>query len=166
MTSFNEQQIGKPNWWRSLRPTSTSTAKRQQRWSALLTSFGLPHPQLFASAEEAAEDDFPLLEEGDLALLEPAERSAYEEAKAIHVQAKTALETHRKTGEQAKEAVKSARRFRECIATKKRRQSEKDTKGEPTATIPTEAASADASTSKGYDFSKSDDVARFVTEQK
>ena len=60
-------------------------------------------------AEASREDDFPMLEETDLALLEPGARVTYEESKAIHERARAALERCRESGDEAAEAAAAAK---------------------------------------------------------
>ena len=138
-----------------------------ERLSALLRASGAEPPQDAPSAEEG-EDEFPILEESDLALLSPEERTAYAEAKTIHEQAKQAMESHRRTGEQARNAAATAKKHRETITLKKRRAHEGDHRGAPAATENVDkeepAATGAASTTK-YDFANPDEVKRFVDEK-
>ncbi|CAK0809187.1 unnamed protein product, partial [Prorocentrum cordatum] len=135
-----------------------------ERLSALLRGSRSEAPSHTQVAEDG-EDEFPALEESDLAFLSPEERAAYDQAKAVHEQAKQATESHRRTGEQARDAVATAKKHRETITVKKRKAHEGDHRGAPAATDAVQKGADTAPTANEYDFTDAEEVKRFIDEK-
>eukprot|EP00959_Pyramimonas_sp_CCMP1952_P120234 2514205-Pyramimonas_sp.AAC.1 len=70
------------------------------------------------------------------------------------------MENHRRTGEQARDAVATAKKHRETITLKKRKKDEGDHRGAPAATdaVQNEEAAAPMPTANKYDFTKTEEV--------